>query len=209
MTPPSRQVTRDGFELQFGTNHLGHFALTLRLLSLLRQGRARVTHQTSIAARSGTINWDDLNWENSYNAGKAYGQSKLANGLFARELDARSTAAGWGITSNLAHPGVSPTNLLAAQPGMGRQKDTGAVRAVRAFSRTGFLVGTVSTAALPALLAAAGPGSGGGQFYGPRGLAGLSGAPAQQELWAPLRSMDDARRLWEASERLAGMPFPA
>jgi NAD(P)-dependent dehydrogenase (short-subunit alcohol dehydrogenase family) len=202
MTPPSRQVTTDGFELQFGTNHLGHFALTLGLLPLLRRGRGRVTHQTSIAARSGAINWDDLNWEDSYNADKAYSQSKIAIGLFARELDARSTAAGWGITSNLAHPGIAPTNLLAAQPGMGRARDTGAVRVIRALSRTGFLVGTVRTAALPALLAATGPGSRGDQFYGPRGLAGLSGAPAQQELWAPLRNMDHARKLWEASERL-------
>ena len=209
MTPPSRQVTEDGFELQFGTNHLGHFALTQALLPLLRQGRARIAHQTSIAARSGAINWDDLNWEHSYNVNQAYSQSKIAVGLFARELDTRSTAAGWGITSNLAHPGISPTNLLAAQPGMGRQKDTGAVRVIRAVSRTGFLVGTANTAALPALLAATSPDSRGGQFYGPKGLANLGGAPAQQELWAPLRSMDDACRLWEASEQLTGMqPTP-
>lgn len=208
MTPPSRQVTRDGFELQLGTNHLGHFALTLGLLPLLRQGKARVTHQTSIAARSGAINWGDLNWENSYNVRKAYSQSKIAVGLFARELDQRSAAAGWGITSNLSHPGVSPTNLLAAQPGMGRQEDTGSVRAVRAFSRMGILAGTVDTAALPALLAATGPGSQGGQFFGPKGLGNLRGAPAQQQLWTPLRNMDDAHRLWEVSERLVGVRFP-
>ena len=209
MTPPSRQVTKDGFELQFGTNHLGHFALTQGLLPLLRQGRARVTHQTSIAARTGAINWADLNWENSYNVRKAYSQSKIAVGLFARELDACSKAAGWGITSNLSHPGVSPTNLLAAQPGMGRQKDSFEVRAIRALSRMGILVGTVDTAALPALLAATGPDSQGSQFYCPKGRGNLRGAPAQQELWAPLRNMDDARRLWEASERLVGVRFPA
>ncbi|GAA4946187.1 SDR family oxidoreductase [Streptomonospora halophila] len=208
MTPPSRQVTKDGFELQFGTNHLGHFALTQALLPLLRQGKARVTHQTSIAARSGAINWGDLNWENSYNVDNAYSQSKIAVGLFARELDARSRTAEWGITSNLSHPGVSPTNLLSAQPGMGRHKDTGAIRAIRAFSRMGILAGTADTAALPALLAATGPDSQGGRFFGPRGLGNLRGAPAQQELWAPLRSRDDARRLWEASERLVGVRFP-
>ncbi len=209
MNPPSRQVTKDGFELQFGTNHLGHFALTQGLLPLLRQGRARVTHQTSVAARSGAINWGDLNWENSYDVSKAYSQSKIAVGLFARELDARSKAAGWGITSNLSHPGVSPTNLLSAQPGMGRQKDTFGVRMIRAFSRMGILVGTVDTAALPALLAATGPDAQGGLYYGPEGRGNLRGAPAQQELWAPLRNMDDARRLWEASERLVGVRFPA
>ncbi|MCO5997758.1 SDR family oxidoreductase [Actinoallomurus rhizosphaericola] len=208
MTPPSHQVTKDGFELQFGTNHLGHFALTLGLLPLLREGRARVTHQTSIAARSGAINWDDLNWERTYDVRKAYGQSKIAIGLFARELDARSKAAGWGITSNLSHPGISPTNLLAAQPGIGRQKDTGAVRVIRTLSRMGLIVGTVDTAALPALLAATGPDSQGGRFYGPKGPGGLGGAPARQEPWAPLRDMDDARRLWEASERLVGVRFP-
>ena len=84
MTPPDRQNTSDGFELQWGTNHLGHFALTLGLLPLLRAGRARVTHQTSIAARSGKINWDDLNWDNSYDGMRAYTQSKIAVGLFAR-----------------------------------------------------------------------------------------------------------------------------
>jgi NAD(P)-dependent dehydrogenase (short-subunit alcohol dehydrogenase family) len=207
MTPPSRQVTKDGFELQFGTNHLGHFALTLGVLPLLREGKARVTHQTSIAARRGTINWDDLNWERSYDVNRAYGQSKTAVGLFARELDARSTAGGWGITSNLSHPGVTPTNLLAAQPGLGRQRDTVAVRAIRAMSRVG-LVGTPDTAALPALLAATGRDSRGDEFYGPKGFGNLSGGPARQELWVPLRSMDDARSLTQASERLVGMQFP-
>jgi NAD(P)-dependent dehydrogenase (short-subunit alcohol dehydrogenase family) len=209
MTPPSRQVTDDGFELQFGTNHIGHFALTLGLLPLLREGRGRVTNQTSIAARRGSINWDDLNWERSYDVNKAYSQSKLAVGLFAHELNARSQAAGWGITSNLSHPGVSPTNLLAAQPGMGRQKDTASLRVIRALSRMGVIIGTVETAALPAVLAATGPDAQGGQFYGPGGLGNLGGAPTRQKPWAPLQSRDDARRLWEASERLIGVQFPS
>ncbi|GIJ36527.1 SDR family oxidoreductase [Micromonospora sediminimaris] len=207
MNPPTRQLTKDGFELQFGTNHLGHFALTQGLLPLLRQGRARVTHQTSVAARSGAINWDDINWERGYETMKAYAQSKIAIGLFARELQNRSAAAGWGITSNLSHPGVSPTNLLAAQPGMGRAKDTTSVRMIRLMSRLG-VAGTVSSAALPALLAATGPDSHGGQFFGPKGFGDVGGAPAQRELWAPLRSDDDARRLWEVSERLIGTAIP-
>ncbi|WP_053202739.1 SDR family oxidoreductase [Jiangella muralis] len=206
MTPPSRQVTADGFELQFGTNHLGHFALTLGLLPLLRPGRARVTHQTSIAARSGAINWADLNWERDYDVRRAYGQSKIAVGLFARELDQRSAAAGWGISSNLSHPGVSPTNLLAAQPGLGRRRDTGSVRLIRVLSRLG-LAGTVESAALPALLAATGPGARGSEFYGPGGRSHLSGAPARRDLWPPLRDLDDASRLWDVSEALVGARF--
>ncbi|RIQ34029.1 SDR family oxidoreductase [Jiangella rhizosphaerae] len=208
MTPPSRQLTEDGFELQFGTNHLGHFALTLGLLPLLREGRARVTHQTSVAARRGAINWGDLNWERSYDARKAYSQSKIAVGLFARELDQRSALAGWGITSNLSHPGVSPTNLLAAQPGMGRQRDTGSVRLIRVLSRLG-LAGTVESAALPALLAATGAGSRGSEFYGPRRRGDISGPPGRRDLWPPLRGMDDARRLWDVSEGLVGARFTA
>ncbi|TDB83278.1 SDR family NAD(P)-dependent oxidoreductase, partial [Micromonospora fluostatini] len=100
MRPPNRQSTADGFELQFGTNHLGHFALVGRLLPLLRAGGARVTSQVSIAARRGRINWDDLNWDRSYHGMRAYSQSKIAFGLFGLELDRRSRAHGWGITSN-------------------------------------------------------------------------------------------------------------
>jgi len=204
MTPPSRQVTADGFELQFGTNHIGHFALTLGLLPLLRVGRARVTHQTSIAARSGAINWGDLNWESSYNVMKAYSQSKIAVALFARELETRSVALGWGITSNLAHPGISPTNLLAAQPTVGRQKDNAELRVIRALSRIG-IAGTPDTAALPALVAATGVDSRGGQFFGPKRLIG--GGPMLQKPWAPIASDDHARRLWDASEALVGARF--
>ena len=202
MQPPERQVTQDGFELQFGTNHLGHFALTLGLLPLLRAGRARVTHQTSIAARSGTINWDDLNWERSYDVMKAYSQSKIAVALFARELDARSRAGGWGITSNLAHPGVSPTNLLAAQPGLGRPKDSAGRTLVGMLARVGS-AGSVDSAAQPGLIAAVGSASRGDQFIGPTRL--ISGPPAEVAWWKPLREMDEARRLWEVSEALTGV----
>ncbi|MET0672109.1 MAG: SDR family oxidoreductase [Microbacterium pygmaeum] len=204
MTPPDHQVTRDGFELQFGTNHLGHFALTLGLLPLLRAGRARVTHQTSVAARSGGINWSDPNWERTYDGMKAYAQSKIAVGLFARDLEARSRTEGWGVTSNLAHPGVSPTNLLAAQPAMGRERATGGRRLIQLMSRVG-ITGTVDSAALPALMAAADAHAGGDEFYGPKRVIG--GPPVRKDLWAPLRSMEDARRLWDLSARLVGPRF--
>ncbi len=209
MTPPGRQVTADGFELQFGTNHLGHFALTARLLPLLRAWQAHVTHQISIAARNGGINWDDLNWERSYDGMRAYAQSKIAVGLFGRELQVRSDTGGWGITSNLSHPGVSPTNLLAAQPGMGRQRPTAGYRMIRTLSRLGMLVGTVESAALPALMASTSVERGGGLLYGPTGLGNVGGPPGLQELWAPLRNAEDGHRLWEASEHLAELSFPA
>lgn len=207
MTPPDRQVTADGFELQFGTNHLGHFALVARLLPLLQAGRARVTSQISIAARRGAINWDDLNWERSYHGQRAYSQSKIAFGLFGLELDRRSRAAGWGITSNLSHPGVAPTNLLAARPELDRDEDTRAIGLIRALSARGILIGTVETAKLPALMAATDPAAKPGALYGPRGLGNLGGPPAEQRLYPPLRSRDDATRIWAISERLTETAF--
>ncbi|MFD4898427.1 SDR family oxidoreductase [Streptomyces sp. NPDC058411] len=205
MTPPDRQTTADGFELQFGTNHLGHFALVNHLLPLLRAGRARVTSQISIAANRHAIHWDDLNWERSYNGMRAYSQSKIALGLFGLELDRRSKAAGWGITSNLAHPGVAPTSLLAARPEVGRAQDTLGVRLIRALSARGIVVGTVRTAQLPALHAATSPGAVGGGFYGPSGAGHLGGPPAEQKLYGRLRGTEDARRIWEISEELVGV----
>jgi len=208
MTPPDRQTTADGFELQFGSNHLGHFALVSHLLPLLRAGRARVTSQLSIAANEGSINWDDPNWDRSYNGRRAYSQSKIAFGLFALELDVRSQAADWGITSNISHPGVAPTSLLAARPEVGRAKDTTAVRMIRMLSRRGIL-GTVESAALPALYAATSPDARGGRFYGPSGFQHLSGRPAEQPLYSRLRSQEEAQRVWQISEELTHTTFPA
>ncbi|WP_399141492.1 SDR family oxidoreductase [Streptomyces sp. NBUA17] len=204
MTPPERQTTADGFELQFGTNHLGHFALVAHLLPLLRAGRARVTSQISVAANQHAINWDDLNWERSYDGRRAYSQSKIAFGLFGLELDRRSAAAGWGITSNLSHPGVAPTSLLAARPEVGRDKDTMGVRVIRALSARGILLGTVRTAQLPALYAATSPEAEGGALYGPGGPGHLGGPPAHQKLYTRLHGTDEARRVWERSEELTG-----
>ncbi|MED7931877.1 SDR family oxidoreductase [Nonomuraea sp. LP-02] len=209
MTPPDRQTTADGFELQFGTNHLGHFALVGHLLPLLRAGRARVTSQISIAARRGAINWDDLSWERGYHGQRAYSQSKIAFGLFGLELDRRSRAHGWGITSNLAHPGVAPTSLLAARPELGRSRDTPQVRLIRALSARGILLGTVETAQLPALMAATGPGARPGVLYGPSGPGHLGGPPAEQPLYPPLRSAADAARIWAVSEELTKVSYPA
>ncbi|GAA1436869.1 SDR family oxidoreductase [Microlunatus lacustris] len=209
MTPPDRQTTADGFELQLGSNHLGHVALVAHLLPLLRAGQARVTSQLSIAARTGRIDWDDLNSEHGYHAMRAYGQSKIAFGLFGLELDRRSRAHGWGITSNLSHPGVAPTNLLAARPELGRTQETPGRRVIRTLSRRGILLGTVDTAGLPALMAATHPDARGGAFYGPAGPGHLGGPPAEQPLYPPLRSTQEADRVWRVSEELTRTAFAA
>ncbi|MFS0699332.1 SDR family oxidoreductase [Cellulomonas sp. 179-A 4D5 NHS] len=207
MTPPDRQTTQDGFELQLGTNHLGHVALVAHLLPLLSAGRARVTSQVSVAARSGSMHWDDVNWETSYDGRRAYGQSKVAFGLFALELDRRSQAGGWGVTSNLSHPGVAPTSLLSARPELGRDRDTPQIALIRRLSRAGILLGTVESAQLPALYAATSPQARGGRLYGPDGLGNLGGGPAEHALYRPLRDADEAARVWRVSEELAGVPL--
>jgi len=209
MTPPNRQLTEDGLELQLATNHLGHFALTARLLPLLRAGGARVTTQVSVAANRNAVRWDDINWAQGYNPMKAYSSSKIAVGLFAMELHRRSATEGWGIRSNLSHPGVSATNLLSAQPQMGRPKDTAQVKLIRALSRRGILAGTAESAALPAVYAATSPDAKGGHFYGPGGFQHLRGAPTEQALYSRLRSPEDGHTLWELSERLVGVKVPA
>ncbi len=206
MTPPERQTTSDGLELQFGSNHIGHVALVARILPLLRVGRARVTSQISIAANRGAINWDDLSWERSYDGMGAYSQSKIAYGLFGLELDRRSRAGGWGITSNLAHPGVAPTSLLAARPELGRERAARGRGLITVLSRVG-VMGTPASAALPALLAVTAPDAG-GRLFGPRGLGHLGGPPAPQRLYSRLRSEEDARRIWEVSQEIAGVAFP-
>ncbi|MFE0690836.1 SDR family oxidoreductase [Streptomyces xiamenensis] len=208
MTPPDRQTTADGFELQFGTNHLGHFALVAHLLPLLRAGRARVTSQISVAANRGAINWKDLNWERSYEGMSAYSQSKIAFGLFGLELGRRGRAHGWGITSNLCHPGVAPTSLLDARPEVGRDRETGGRRLIGAMAARGLLVGTVESAGLPALRAATVADGEGAPFYGPSGLGHLGGGPAEQKLYSRLRGTEDAQRIWRVSEELTGAVFP-
>lgn len=204
MNPPHRVVSADGYELQLATNHLGHFALVVGLLPLLRAAGARVTSQVSIAADQGAVNWDDPNWERGYDPMKAYSSSKIAFGLFAMELQRRSDAAGWGLTSNLSHPGITPTNLLSAQPGMGRPDDTVAVKMIRGLSRMG-VVGTPASAALSAVYAATSPDSQGARLYGPRGFRHLGGLPAEQPVFSRLRVEPDAKRVWELSEQLTGV----
>lgn len=205
MTPPSRQTTADGHELQFGTNHLGHVALVGHLWPLLRAGEARVVSQVSVAARSGRIAWDDLDSERAYNGQRAYSRSKIALGLFARALDEKSRRAGWGVRSVVSHPGVAPTNLLAARPEIGRDADTTGVKVVRWLSSRGLLLGTVETAALPALVAATTAAPRSDVLYGPAGFGHVGGAPGTHALYPPLRDLAAADRMWDASVSLAGV----
>ena len=209
MTPPTRHETQDGFELQFGTNFLGHFALTARLFPLLSGGSARVTTLSALAARSGAIQWDDLQYQGKYQAMKAYGQSKLAQMLFALELDRRSRAAGWGIVSNTAHPGLTVTNLQTSGWNLGRDKPSVRTTVFRAAPKVfPFLVQRPETGALPALYAATSPDARGGAFYGPDGFAHLTGGPAEQELYRTAEDRDSASRIWAEGELLAQVSFP-
>lgn len=208
MTPPQRRTTEDGFELQMGANHLGHAALVAGLMPLLRQGRARIVWQTSIAAARGRVLWEDPQQQRSYDPMRAYRQSKIALGLLGLELDRRSRAAGWGVRSLLSHPGVAATNLLAAQPDMGRDGQTAGRRVIAALSRRGILVGSPESAGLPALMAATSPAGGGGELYGPTGPGHLGGPPGVQRLYRPLRSAEEAARVWTWTQERTGVSFP-
>jgi NAD(P)-dependent dehydrogenase (short-subunit alcohol dehydrogenase family) len=209
MTPATRHTTADGLELQFGTNHIGHFALTGRLLPLLSSGAARVTTMTSSAARHGTLNWADLQSEQAYGPVRAYNQSKLANLMFALELDRRSRAEGWGILSNAAHPGTTLTGLYAAGPNMGRAKPSPIEAVMKRLARWGLLVQGVDRGLLPALYAAVDPEAKGGHFYGPDGFGQFTGGPAELDLYRPARDQAAATRLWDVSLGLAGVDFAA
>jgi NAD(P)-dependent dehydrogenase (short-subunit alcohol dehydrogenase family) len=211
MQPPDRETTADGFELQFGGNHLGHFALTGHLLPLLRAaGDAHVTTLSSLAARMGGINFDDLQWEKRYNATQAYSQSKSANLMFALELDRRSRQAAWGLTSNAAHPGFAKTNLQLSGPSHGKDKPTTLERFYRVTRQlTPFMWQEVDDAILPALYGAVSPAAEGGAFYGPRGLfEAAGGGVTDAKILDRARNEAHNRRLWDDSEQLTGVTYP-
>ncbi|WP_344653713.1 SDR family oxidoreductase [Cryptosporangium japonicum] len=207
MTPATRHVTADGFELQFGTNHLGHVALTARLLPLLSAGRARVTTVTSSAARQAKINWADLQSTRAYSPIRAYGQSKLANLLFALELDRRSRDAGWGIVSNAAHPGTTLTGLYAAGPNLGRTKPAPHAAVMTRLARWGVLVHGVEQGIRPVLHAATDPGARGGRLFGPDGLGQFTGAPTELAIYRSARDSAEAAELWNRSVEATGLEF--
>jgi NAD(P)-dependent dehydrogenase (short-subunit alcohol dehydrogenase family) len=195
--------TADGFEMQFGTNHLGHFALTGLLLPVLGRAQSpRVVSTSSTAHRMGRMRWDDLNWKQGrYMKWPAYGQSKLANLLFTFELDRRARAAGSDVVAVAAHPGYASTHLQATSSGRNTFK--------AAFFEVGnrLLAQSDAMGALPQLYAATMPDVVGGEYFGPDGRFESRGHPHRVGTTSAARDAESARRLWEASEALTGVSF--
>jgi NAD(P)-dependent dehydrogenase (short-subunit alcohol dehydrogenase family) len=201
MALPTRQTTADGFEMQFGTNYLGHYALTARLLALLRRAhQPRVVSLSSIAHRTGFIQFSDLQGERFYSPWKAYNQSKLAMLMFALELQRRSDAAGWNLISTASHPGWARTDLFANGPGFGLIS-VASQFAAPLFSQS------AESGALPTLFAATSPQAEGGGYYGPNGLYELRGPPAPARIMPQARDKAAAAKLWDVSQQLTGVSF--
>jgi NAD(P)-dependent dehydrogenase (short-subunit alcohol dehydrogenase family) len=209
MTPPQRQETDDGFELQFGANHLGHFALTGHLLPLLRAPQApRVVTVSSIAAGQRNLDFDDANAQHGYKPMRSYGMAKLAQLMFAVELDRRSRRGGWGLMSNAAHPGLSKTNLLSGAS-YGREKPTLQARFTQlTWWLLPFMWLDVDEGIKPTLYAAVSPDAEGGKYYGPRGFYETAGGGVTFAGVSRLaRSEPDRERLWQLSEQLTGVTY--
>lgn len=196
-----KQVTTDGFELQFGTNHLGHFALTGLLLDRLLPVRgSRVVTVSSQAHRiRARIHFDDLHWERRYDRIAAYGQSKLANLLFTYELQRRLAAQAMNTIAVAAHPGGSNTELTRNLPAIVKP-------AVTVLGP--LLFQSAARGALPTLRAATDQSVQGGQYYGPDGLGEQRGHPKLVESSAQSHDAELQRRLWAVSEELTGVTFP-
>lgn len=200
-----REETTDGFEMQFGVNHLGHVALTGHLLDCLREtpGESRVVTQSSKIHERGTIDFDDLHGETDYDKWGAYAQSKLANLLFAFELDRRLRHTGADVTSVGCHPGYAATNLQRRGPEkLGSRLRLAAMRVTNAV-----VAQSAHRGALPMVYAATAAAVDGGDYVGPDGLLNLRGLPTIQEPSDRARDEDLARRLWEVSEELTGVSY--
>jgi NAD(P)-dependent dehydrogenase (short-subunit alcohol dehydrogenase family) len=203
MAIPDRRTTPQGFEMQFGTNHLGHFALTgLLLPALLRQPKSRVVTVASIAHKGGKLNFDDLNAERGYDPRGAYQQSKLANLVFGLEFDRRLRAHSADTTSVIAHPGVAVTNIISNGMGTGvKGRIVGALLPLVAQSD--------DRGSWPLVYAATSSEVHGGGYYGPDGIAEIKGMPV--EVKPKPQALDPAagKRLWEVSEALTGVRYDA
>jgi NAD(P)-dependent dehydrogenase (short-subunit alcohol dehydrogenase family) len=207
MAVPARHTTADGFELQFGTNYLGHFALTARLLPLLVAARApRVVSLSSGTHWFGRIDLDDLQSERSYSPSRAYAQSKLAMLMFAGELQRRSDAAGWGLLSNAAHPGASHTNLQTAGPTLGTDRTGGDVL-TRLSMRIPGMWQDAASGAQSTLYAASSPDAAPDGYYGPQRFFGMSGPAGPARRSRRARDHAVAARLWDASVALTGVSW--
>ncbi len=203
MALPFRKTT-EGFEMQIGTNHLGHFALTGLLLGALQQAEApRVVTVSSLAHNFGKIRFNDLNWSRGYRKWPAYGQSKLANLLFAFELQRRLERSGQQLISVAVHPGYAATNLQAAGPIMENSTFGKSLMDVS----NSLLAQPADMGALPSLYGCTSPHVEGGRFYGPGGFQQLRGHPVQVKCSRRARSEADASRLWTLSEDLTGVEY--
>lgn len=199
----ARAVTVDGFERQFGTNHLGHFALTgLLIPNLLAAPAPRVVSIASIAHRRGKIDFDDLQTERPYNGRKAYGQSKLANLIFALELDRRARLVGSKLISVAAHPGVAVTGFVAATQMPSAMATIGNL-AISVLGQNAV------RGAQPGLFAATMPNVVGGQYWGPDGPMEVRGKPALAKIAPQGLDRDVWARLWVESERLTEVMYPS
>lgn len=200
-----RRTTVDGFEMQFGTNHLGHFALTGQLLpALAKRPGSRVVNVSSTAHRAGTMDWNDLMGEKNYNPWRRYGQSKLANLLFTSELNSRLAAAGLDMKSMAAHPGYAATNLASVAPDMKGTRSKGLERRLMDWgART--IAQPAEWGALPTLYAATVVNLPGNSFIGPDGFGGQTGYPKIAQRNKKAQNTEDARRLWSVSEELTGV----
>jgi NAD(P)-dependent dehydrogenase (short-subunit alcohol dehydrogenase family) len=208
MAPPARFTTADGFELQFGSNFLGPFALTVRLLPLVLAAAApRVVTMSSGVASFGRIHFDDLQWERRYRAWSAYGQSKLADLMMTRHLAAVATERGWNLLSTGAHPGYTRTNLQTAGASLGREKPSPLHSFVMSLNFPPSQ--QVGQGTEPLLYAATSPAAITGGYYGPGGRLGLVGPTVTAR--PPRRALDAAAsaRLWAEAERLTGVALPA
>ena len=206
MALPTRQTTKDGFEMQLGTNFLGAFALTAHLLPLLRQSStARTVQLSSLAHRRGFIDFDDLQGERLYRPWKAYSQSKLAMLIFALELQRRSDRQGWGLTSLAAHPGWAATELIANGPATAEGL---MAKITRIGGWLSPLVGQSAAAgALPTLYAATAAAVDKGGYYGPNGFREIRGAPSHAKVTGEANDSAIAARLWQVAEELTGVRF--
>ncbi len=202
MALPPRQ-TADGFEMQFGTNHLGHFALTGLLLPLLlKTPQARVVTMSSNLHRQGVIRFDDLQGQQSYKKWVAYSQSKLANLLFTYELQRKLDIAGASVISVAAHPGYAATNLQYAGPQM-----SGSTLQLQIMKLGNLVAQSAEMGALPMLYAATAPNVPGGSYFGPGGLMEFWGHPTQVRSNTRSHNREDAARLWLVSEELTGVSY--
>jgi len=209
MAPPKRQVTADGFELQFGTNYLSHFALTAQLLPLLSQANsARVVNLSSIAHRFGaSIQLDDLHWQRRYQSFAAYGQSKLAMLIFNFELQRRSDACGWGWLSLGAHPGLASTALFSNGQRLGGNGRPGWLETVSGWLPS-MLAQSASEGALSTLYAATSMKAEKAGYYGPTGFLELKGPVGKATVAPRARDRALAAELWQVSETLTSVQWP-